>query len=55
MEELFNQVVMQSPNFIGFIVGYWVLIRLIRAVQSQNDRLIDAIIKRENCPEVLSE
>ena len=49
MDEMMTQLVMQAPNFVGFIVGMLALLQVIRKHQDANDRLIDALIRRENC------
>jgi hypothetical protein len=52
MDDVFSQMITQAPNFVGFIVGLLALLQVIRKLQDTNDRLIDALIKRENCEDV---
>ena len=44
-----EQLIMQAPNFVGFVVGYLMMARVLQRLQDSNDMLIGAIIRRENC------
>lgn len=50
MDEMLQVVVPQLPNFIGLIVAIIYLWRDGQRQSQRIDRLIDVIVKRENCP-----
>ena len=48
-DELFSQVIVNVPNFLGFVLAVFLMYRANVHLVQQNNRLIDAIIKKENC------
>jgi len=44
-----EELIKQMPNFLGLLVCIWFMRDMSRALQQQNARLIDVIIRRENC------
>jgi len=48
-EEVLNQVIVNIPNFLGFVIAVYFLAKANSALVGMNSRLIEALIKRENC------
>jgi len=51
-DELINEIVVNLPNFFGFVLAVIILYKVNVNLVGQNTRLIDAIIKRENCDDI---
>lgn len=44
-----SEIIKQLPNFVGLLVCIWFMRDVNRALHDQNQRLIDVIVRRENC------
>jgi len=43
--------IQQLPNFVGLLIAISIQWNALKAKQAMIDRLLDVIIKGENCPE----
>lgn len=48
-DELMSELVRQAPNFVGLLIAIYLQRKTIQDLITTNSRLVEAMIRRENC------